>query len=43
MEISYVKPEVSGFKVIDDGAAWKEVVYSARLSGVPPHGHVTRG
>jgi flavin-dependent thymidylate synthase len=35
-EIKFVKPEVRNFRLIDGGDAWKEVVYSARMSGVPP-------
>jgi len=36
MEISYVKPNVWNFSVVGGREAWKEVVYSARMSGVPP-------
>ncbi|MBN2013860.1 MAG: FAD-dependent thymidylate synthase [Candidatus Altiarchaeota archaeon] len=35
-EVKLVKPEVWNFKVVGGEDAWKEVVYSARLSGVPP-------
>lgn len=35
-EVKVVKPEVWNFQVVGGGDAWKEVVYSARMSGVPP-------
>jgi len=35
MKIKIVKPEISKFRVVDGKDAWKEVVYSARVSGVP--------
>ena len=34
--IKIVKPQIWNFKVIKGKSAWKEVVYSARVSGVPP-------
>lgn len=35
-KIKIVKPEVWNFQVAGGKDAWKEVVYSARMSGVPP-------
>lgn len=35
VEISVVKPQVWNFSVLGGKDAWKEVVYSARMSGVP--------
>ncbi|MCX8177850.1 MAG: FAD-dependent thymidylate synthase [Candidatus Bathyarchaeota archaeon] len=35
-EIRFVKPEIRNFEVVKGSDAWKEVVYSARMSGVPP-------
>lgn len=35
MKIKIVKPKISNFKVVGGKSAWKEVVYSARMSGVP--------
>ena len=35
MEIKIVKPQIWNFEVINGEDAWKEVVYGARLSGVP--------
>lgn len=35
MEIEIVKPRIWNFKVVNGKDAWKEVVESARLSGVP--------
>jgi len=35
MNIRLVKPTISNFRVMDGEDAWKEVVYSARISGVP--------
>lgn len=35
MTLKYVRPEISKFKIIDGEYAWEEVVYSARMSGVP--------
>lgn len=35
-EIKLVKPLVWNFSVVGGKEAWKEVVYSARMSGVPP-------
>ncbi len=35
-EIMVVKPLVWNFSVVNGKEAWKEVVYSARMSGVPP-------
>lgn len=36
MEIKIVKPKIWNFQVIKGKNAWQEVVYSARVSGVPP-------
>lgn len=36
LEIKIVKPEVWNFEVVKGKDAWREVVYSARMSGVPP-------
>ncbi len=36
MEIKIVKPKIWNFEVINGEKAWEEVVYSARMSGVPP-------
>ena len=36
MEIKIVKPQIWNFEVINGEDAWKEVAYSARISGVPP-------
>lgn len=36
MEIKAVKPKIWNFEVVKGEDAWKEVVYSARMSGVPP-------
>lgn len=35
MKIIEVKPQISNFTVVNGSEAWKEVVYSARMSGVP--------
>lgn len=35
MEIKIVKPKIWNFEVVKGKDAWKEVVYGARLSGVP--------
>jgi flavin-dependent thymidylate synthase len=35
MEVKAVKPLVWNFRVVEGREAWREVVYSARLSGVP--------
>ncbi|MBD3207910.1 MAG: FAD-dependent thymidylate synthase [Candidatus Nealsonbacteria bacterium] len=35
-DIEIVKPKVWNFEVVGGNDAWKEVVYSARVSGVPP-------
>jgi len=35
-KIKIVKPKIWNFKVIGSKNAWKEVVYAARVSGVPP-------
>lgn len=35
-EIRFVKPEILNFEVVKGSEAWKEVVYSARMSGVSP-------
>lgn len=36
VDIKIVKPQIWNFEVIKGNDAWKEVVYSARVSGVPP-------
>ena len=36
MEIKVVKPQVWNFELLGGKNAWKEVAYSARVSGVPP-------
>lgn len=36
MDVKLVKPLVWNFSVVGGKDAWKEVVYSARMSGVPP-------
>ena len=36
MIIKEVKPTISNFKIVGGAECWKEVVESARLSGVPP-------
>ncbi len=35
MEIKIVKPKIWNFEVVNGNDAWKEVVYSSRMSGVP--------
>ncbi|MEM0313296.1 MAG: FAD-dependent thymidylate synthase [Candidatus Bathyarchaeia archaeon] len=35
-EIRFVKAEIRNFEVVKGSEAWKEVVYSARMSGVSP-------
>lgn len=35
MKINIVKPQIWNFEIIKGADAWKEVVYSARMSGVP--------
>ncbi|MDD3006468.1 MAG: FAD-dependent thymidylate synthase [Candidatus Pacebacteria bacterium] len=37
IKIKEVKPQIWNFKVMGGENAWKEVAYSARMSGVPPH------
>lgn len=37
VKIKESKPQVWNFKVVGGEDAWKEVAYSARMSGVPPH------
>lgn len=37
IKIKEVKPQIWNFEVIGGKDAWKEVAYSARMSGVPPH------
>jgi len=37
VNIKEVKPLIWNFKVVGGEDAWKEVTYSARMSGVPPH------
>ncbi len=36
LEIKIIKPKVWGFEIVKGKDAWREVVYSARMSGVPP-------
>ena len=36
MEIKAVKPQIWNFEVVGGENSWKEVAYSARVSGVPP-------
>ncbi len=36
MKIEAVKPKIWNFEVIKGEDAWEEIVYSARMSGVPP-------
>ena len=36
MDVKIVKPQIWNFSVCGGKDAWKEVVYSARMSGVPP-------
>ena len=36
MKIKTVKPKIWNFEIINGEKAWEEVVYSARMSGVPP-------
>ncbi|MEA2098456.1 MAG: FAD-dependent thymidylate synthase [Patescibacteria group bacterium] len=36
MKIEAVKPKIWNFEIVKGEDAWKEVVYSARMSGVPP-------
>ena len=36
MKIKTVKPKIWNFEVVNGEKAWEEVVYSARMSGVPP-------
>ncbi len=36
IEIKIVKPRISNFEVVKGKNTWEEVVYSARMSGVPP-------
>jgi flavin-dependent thymidylate synthase len=36
LEVKVVKPAVWNFEVVKGEDAWREVVYSARMSGVPP-------
>lgn len=37
IKIKEVKPQIWNFQVVGGKDAWKEVAYSARMSGVPPH------
>jgi hypothetical protein len=37
IEIKEVKPQIWNFQVIGGKDAWKEIAYSARMSGVPPY------
>jgi thymidylate synthase (FAD) len=37
IKIKEAKPQIWNFQVIGGKDAWKEVAYSARMSGVPPH------
>ena len=36
IKIKEVKPQIWNFKIQGGSEAWKEVAYSARMSGVPP-------
>jgi flavin-dependent thymidylate synthase len=36
IEINVVKPQIWNFEIVKGKEAWKEVVYSARVTGVPP-------
>ena len=36
MKIKTVKPKIWNFEIVNGEKAWEEVVYSARMSGVPP-------
>jgi flavin-dependent thymidylate synthase len=36
MKIKTVKPKIWNFEIVKGEKAWEEVVYSARMSGVPP-------
>ena len=36
MKIKIVKPKIWNFEIVNGEKAWEEVVYSARMSGVPP-------
>ena len=36
MKIKTVKPKIWNFEIVNEEKAWEEVVYSARMSGVPP-------
>ena len=37
IKIKETKPQIWNFQVVGGSDAWKEVAYSARMSGVPPH------
>lgn len=37
IKIKEVKPQIWNFKIMGGPDAWREVAYSARMSGVPPH------
>lgn len=37
IRIKEVKPQIWNFQIMGGKDAWKEVAYSARMSGVPPH------
>lgn len=37
IKIKEVKPQIWNFQIMGGEAAWREVAYSARMSGVPPH------
>ena len=37
IQLKEVKPSIWNFQVVGGQDAWKEVAYSARMSGVPPH------
>ncbi len=36
VEVKIVKPQIWNFEIVKGGDAWKEVAYSAKVSGVPP-------
>ncbi|MEM2971654.1 MAG: FAD-dependent thymidylate synthase [Candidatus Bathyarchaeia archaeon] len=36
MQIEIIKPKIWNFEIVKGKESWKEIVYSARISGVPP-------
>ncbi|MEM2970768.1 MAG: hypothetical protein QXR63_07565, partial [Candidatus Bathyarchaeia archaeon] len=36
MQIEIIKPKIWNFEVVKGRESWREIVYSARISGVPP-------